>query len=97
MTFRMMKLEAICNLADKRDERIGKAVLNGILTLVDVGLVFLAKNVIKDETIRIIGISGAGILGIKNAGGFVLNTYCAISDTIALKKAIEEDKKGRIR
>ena len=97
MTFRMMKLEAICNLADKRDERIGKAVLNGILTLVDVGLVFLAKNVIKDETIRIIGISALGIRGIRNAGGFVLNTYWAISDTIALKKAIEEDKKGRIR
>lgn len=97
MTFRMMKLEAICNLADKRDERIGAAVLRGILTLADAGLVILAKNVIKDETIRIIGISGAGILGIKNAGGFVLNTYWAISDTIALKKAIDEDKKGRIR
>ena len=97
MTFRMMRVEAICNLADKRDERIGNAIRKGIQTLLDAGLLILANNVLKDETLRIIGIAGAGLRGIRNAGGFVFNTYWAIRDTKALKKAFEQEEKiGRV-
>ena len=97
MTFRMMRLEAIVNLADKRDKRIVEAIRRGIFTLVDAGLLILANNVLKDETVRIIGISGAGLRGIRNAGGFVLNTFWAIRDTKVLNKALErEEQLGKI-